>query len=98
MVFKKGESGNPKGRPKGALNKATIMAQQICDNAAEQIAAKAVEMALAGDATALRLVLERLVPAKKGAQDINLAGQEGGEPIAVDNALTVKFVGGENDR
>lgn len=63
--FKKGRSGNPQGRPKGSLNRATVAAQQLFEGEAEAIARKVVEMAKAGDATAMRLVLERLVPPRR---------------------------------
>ncbi|MPY76130.1 MAG: hypothetical protein GEU87_17945 [Alphaproteobacteria bacterium] len=65
--FVKGTSGNPKGRPLGARNRATIIAQTFLDNQAEALAAKAVEMALMGDTVALRLCLERLVPPRREA-------------------------------
>jgi hypothetical protein len=63
--FKKGRSGNPKGRPRGSLNRATLAAQQLFEGEAEAVARKAVEMALAGDGAAMRLVLERLVPPRR---------------------------------
>lgn len=56
--------GNP-GRPKGARHKATVAAEALLDGQAEALTAKAVEMALDGDATAMRLCLERLLPARK---------------------------------
>jgi len=63
--FQPGRSGNPAGRPKGARNKTTLAALAILDGEAEALTRKAVEMALAGDSTALRLCLERLVPPAK---------------------------------
>jgi hypothetical protein len=63
--FKKGRSGNAKGRPRGSLNRATLAAQQLFEGEAEAVARKAVEMALAGDGAAMRLVLERLVPPRR---------------------------------
>lgn len=57
--------GNP-GRPKGARHRATIAAEALLDGEAEALTRKAVEMALAGDGTALRLCLERVVPARRG--------------------------------
>lgn len=63
--FAKGTSGNPKGRPAEARNRATVIAQALLDNEAEALAAKAVEMALAGDGAALRLCLDRLVPPRR---------------------------------
>jgi len=63
--FQPGRSGNPAGRPTGARNKTTLAAMAILDGAAEALTRKAVEMALAGDSTALRLCLERLVPVPK---------------------------------
>lgn len=64
-AFPKGKSGNPRGRPKGALNKATLAAQALLDGEAGKLTRKAVEMALEGDTTALRLCLERIAPPKR---------------------------------
>jgi hypothetical protein len=58
------EPGNP-GRPKGARHKATIAAEALLEGEAEALTRKAVEKALEGDTTALRLCLERLVPPRK---------------------------------
>ena len=63
--FQKGQSGNPGGRPKGARNKATLAMEVLLDGEADRLTRKAVEMALAGDTTALRLCLERIMPARK---------------------------------
>ena len=61
-MFRKGQSGNPKGRPKGIADKRTRYRALLAPHA-EALTEKAVELALAGDTTALRLCLERLVPA-----------------------------------
>lgn len=61
----KGTSGNPDGRPQGSRNKATIAVQELLDGEAEALTRKAVELALGGDTTALRLCLERLCPPRK---------------------------------
>ena len=63
--FPKGVSGNPAGRPQGALNKTTIACQALLDGESEAITRKAVELAKAGDISALRLCLERLLPPKR---------------------------------
>jgi hypothetical protein len=61
------ESGNKfgKGRPAGSRNKATEALQALLDGEGEQITRKAIEMAIDGDVTALRLCLERLIPPVK---------------------------------
>jgi hypothetical protein len=64
--FKKGESGNPKGRPPRSRNRATQIAEMLLDGEAEALTRKAVELALAGEATALRLCLERVIPPRRG--------------------------------
>ena len=63
--FKSGQSGNPGGRPKGALNKATLAAQALLEGEAEALTRKAVELAKSGNPMALRLCLERLLPPRK---------------------------------
>ena len=63
--FQPGRSGNPTGKPKGARNAATIAAETLLDGEAEALARKCVELALAGDTTALRLCLERILPTRK---------------------------------
>jgi hypothetical protein len=63
--FKPGESGNPSGRPKGARNKSTIAAEALLDGEAEAITRRCIDLALEGDATALRLCLSRILPVKR---------------------------------
>ncbi|KAF0232767.1 MAG: hypothetical protein FD177_2249 [Desulfovibrionaceae bacterium] len=63
--FPKGTSGNPKGKPVGTRHKATRAALALLEGEGEALTRKAVEMALAGDTTALRLCLERIAPPAK---------------------------------
>ena len=60
--FARGESGNPGGRPAGARTRKTLAAAVLLDGEAEALTRKAVELALAGDPTAMRLCLERILP------------------------------------
>ena len=59
-------AGNP-GRPTGARHRATRAALALLDGEAEELTRRAVELALEGDTTALRLCLERIAPVKKDA-------------------------------
>ena len=63
--FKPGQSGNPGGKPKGTRHKATLAAEALLDGEAERLTRKAVEVAMTGDVTALRLCLERIVPPRR---------------------------------
>ena len=63
--FEAGSSGNPRGSKTGSRNKVTLAAEALLDGEAEALTRKAIEMALAGDSTALRLCFERLVPVRK---------------------------------
>lgn len=63
--FKPGQSGNPAGKPKGTKHKTTQAAMVLLDGEAEALTRKAVELALEGDVTALRLCLDRIAPSLK---------------------------------
>lgn len=63
--FEAGRSGNPAGRPKGARSRATLALENILDGDAESILRKAIELAKDGDATAMRLCLDRMMPPRK---------------------------------
>src|SRR5271169_6497623 len=54
-----------RGRPQGSRNKATIALQALLEGEGEAITRVVVERAKSGDATALRLCLERLIPEKR---------------------------------
>lgn len=69
--------GNP-GRPKGARHKATMAAMVLLDGQAEAITKQCIEQALAGDTTALRLCLERIVPVRRDVplpEGLDLSGE-----------------------
>jgi hypothetical protein len=61
MGYKKGQSGNPSGRPKGIADKRLHLRSYIEANSGELIA-KLVDMAKEGDMGAMRLVIDRLIP------------------------------------
>ena len=63
--FEKGRSGNPRGRPLGSRNSATLAAEALLEGEAEKLTRKCIELALSGDTVALRLCLERIYPARK---------------------------------
>jgi hypothetical protein len=70
-LFKPGQSGNPKGKPKNKTP-ATLLRKSISDNMPE-IIIKLVEQAKNGDVAAAKVLLDRCCPAlKPQAMAINL--------------------------
>lgn len=59
-------TGNP-GKPRGTRHRVTRAVEELLEGQSEQITQKAVELALEGDSTALRLCLERIAPTRKDA-------------------------------
>ena len=59
--FKKGQSGNPGGRPPGIPNPSTRLRQQIAEHV-PAIIDRLVESARAGDTAAANLLLSRVLP------------------------------------
>jgi hypothetical protein len=95
--FQPGQSGNPSGRPKGARHRATLAIEELLDGEAEALTRKAIEMALAGDNTAMRLCLERLVPVRRDRPIMfDMQPIETAEDVAsAGRALMSKVAGGE---
>ncbi len=63
--WKPGQSGNPKGKPVGARNRASLLAERLIGDEAEKLVRAVIDKALAGDSACLRLCLERLVPPQR---------------------------------
>ena len=63
--FRPGISGNPAGKPPGAKNRATMLAQALFDGEAETLTRKIIELAKAGDMQALKICVDRLCPPMK---------------------------------
>ena len=65
-----GRSGNPGGRPRGCRDHVNRAARDLLAGEGEALTRKAVELAMGGDAAALRLCLERIIgPCRDRAVD-----------------------------
>jgi hypothetical protein len=62
MPFVEGQSGNPAGRPIGARNRKTQLMELLLEGEGEGLTRRVIERAMAGDKTAMRLCIERLLP------------------------------------
>ena len=63
--YKKGYSGNPRGKPKGARNKSTLAAEALLEGSLEKICRKVEGEALNGNMQAAKMILERFLPPRK---------------------------------
>lgn len=63
--FAPGTSGNPAGKPRGVRHKSTVLLQALLEKGAQEIVETVITQAKAGDLTACRLVLDRLMPVAK---------------------------------
>jgi hypothetical protein len=65
--WRQGHSGNPRGRPKGARHRVTILAEQLMQGDAEDVVRAVIAAAKGGDMTAAKIILDRIAPVRKGA-------------------------------
>lgn len=75
--WKKGQTGNPAGRPKGARGKLTLLREAVLHNAEEmvlgsweEVVQTTIALANNGDTTALKILWDRVIPSKR-AIDVN---------------------------
>jgi Family of unknown function (DUF5681) len=66
MTFRAGESGNPAGRAVGSRNRKTLAVEAALFDHAEALVKNLVDRALAGEPAAMRLAMERVLPAGRG--------------------------------
>jgi len=95
MAFTKGQSGNPAGRPKGAVNRTTAISQAIIDamqandgELAAKFGSRLVEMAMEGNSAAIKTVVDRAEGLLGAEVDIT----SGGESIADDGRRFARLV------
>jgi hypothetical protein len=62
MPFVQGESGNPAGRPPGSRNRKSLLIEAMLDAESESLGRRMIERALDGDAGALRMCMDRVLP------------------------------------
>jgi hypothetical protein len=61
MPFQPGQSGNPNSRPRGSRNRRSLLAERLYEERAHELVDKTIELALAGDGTALRVCMDRIL-------------------------------------
>lgn len=63
--FTKGRSGNPKGKPKGARHRSSILAERLFADEVKDICQTVIIEAKAGNMQAAKIIMDRLFPPRK---------------------------------
>ena len=85
----KGVVLNPNGRPKGSLNKYTLLSREMMTQKGPEIVNKIMEMAMDGDVHCLKMCIDRILPVHK-AVDPNRAKQDSNIIINVGASESIK--------
>ena len=85
----KGVVLNPKGRPKGSLNKNTLLARAMMSDRGVEVVQKVIDMAMDGDVHCLKMCIDRILPVHK-AVDPNRQKQDSQIVINVGASETIK--------
>jgi hypothetical protein len=64
--FAPGQSGNPRGKPRGARHRATVFGEKLMQRDLGDVVQTVIAAAKDGDMSAARLVLDRVLPPRKG--------------------------------
>ena len=65
QLFVKGQSGNPKGKPKGVRHTATQISYALMEGNLEEVLATVIDRAKSGDMAACKMVLDKILPNTK---------------------------------
>ncbi len=75
MAFKAGQSGNPRGRPKGSGNTALNVLRKPLNDNAEKLIQVAIDLALEGNETMLKVCMDKILPSIRSTDRcISLSG------------------------
>lgn len=89
--------GNP-GRPPGARNEATLVAEALLAEETDALVRRTIELAMAGNPTAMKLCVERLMPRRKRRAPFALPPIEtSADVIAALKNITALVAAGELD-
>jgi hypothetical protein len=66
--FAQGVSGNPRGRPRGSLNKRTLLERALREGEDETVARVVIDAAIGGDVVRAQFLVGRLQPVRRGAR------------------------------
>ena len=80
-TWQPGQSGNRSGKPKGAPDKRTALRELLLPHA-PALVEKALELALRGDTTALKLCIDRLMPPLRAKEEPVTFALEANAPLA----------------
>ena len=67
-ALKKGVVLNPKGRPKGSVNKYTALSRELMSTKGPENVQKVIDMAMEGDRTCLKMCMDRILPTTKAVE------------------------------
>ena len=76
-LYKGMKSLNPKGRPKGSVNKYTQLARELLSSRGEEIVEVVIAKALKGDVHCLKMCMDRIVPAQKAVEIKHTKSEDG---------------------
>lgn len=86
------KSLNPKGRPKGSLNKYTKLSRELMSTKGPEIVNKVIEMALEGDRHCLKMCMDRIIPTSKAVEISHSLGEDSGINIIVEGVKKVEAI------
>lgn len=93
----KGQSGNPRGRPKGSRNRATLLAIAAMEGELQDVVRVVIDAARSGDLTAARLIVDKLIPAtRERPLSIDLPDTKTAEGVELAQSAIIQAVGAGN--
>ena len=91
--FKKGQSGNPKGRPKGVVDRRSRYLALI-EKRLPDVVNQVVSAALGGDMTACKILLDKILPSVRSTAPVMCLPQSGKSATEQSSAVIEAMLNG----